>query len=117
MKENLFLYLVVFFSMLISSCVEKKDTSDKVCRGRYLYIDKGRCIHSNLNCVNLVIPLESDKYMLTRIDTSSILIDDFEYSCSSCINDETYEWIIGLTRENVGYLLRSVDSDDDDLLK
>lgn len=96
-------FLFVFYSALVLfliSCGRKKENVDIIVRGKYLYVDKGGCLHSTNKCTKMMFSEDPNVYGLIRIDTLDIKLDDFEYSCSKCVDDKTYEWIVGLTKNN-----------------
>lgn len=102
MKRLLLFFATILFILPFISCSKKDKKSDSIVRGKYLYIDKSECIHTQRNCIKILLSEDPDAGKLIRIDTLNIKKSDFKYSCSDCVDDSTYEWIIGLTEEYTG---------------
>lgn len=80
---------------------------------KYVYIDKGHCLHINRNCVALYendlllsspdeiseLSLISSKYALHRISRNDPAILHVRYFCRYCVDDQVYEQLINSEQE------------------
>lgn len=90
------------------------DTEERAI-GKYLYIDRNYCLHTNINCLSLlredaVILCTSDddaqlisrncKYVLHRIKKDALSSSNLAYCCRECVDDEMYEQLQALVNDN-----------------
>ena len=74
--------------------------------GNFLYMDKGKCLHTDLNCIamyqnedNNTEELVGSSYALTRIPKGELTKQELTYCCRWCVDDSTYIELSAFTRE------------------
>jgi len=83
--------------------------------GRYVYMDKGKCLHIKLDCYSLrrnstnilllstldenaELRLSSNKYAIQRILTEELTENNIVFCCKDCVNDDLYDSLLYVIR-------------------
>lgn len=95
-------------SVFTASCTDNKNKDSKSVKhiGQYVYLDNKGCLHTDKDCVMLIIGGNSEDEVNTNYGVKFLPVDrlvnldglDF---CSSCFSNELYEELISKVRYNV----------------
>lgn len=95
MKSCLYVLL-----LLLLGCTNNKNNKDKSHDlGKYVYVDREKCLHIDRNCIKFIISLENDQGIIF-IDTAKLEHACFIDFCSQCVDDKCYEQIEKILNDN-----------------
>lgn len=91
--------LFIFFVFFLFGCSNRDKNNKSLDLGRYVYVDRDKCLHIDRNCVKFIISLENSQGIVF-IDTAKLTDNCFIDFCSHCVNDKCYEKIENVLNHN-----------------
>lgn len=102
-----FLFIIIL-STITASCSNNKNNENESIKhiGKYVYLDRKMCLHTDKNCMMLIIGGNMEDEVNTNYGVKFLPVDrlvDLEglAFCSSCFTNELYEELISKVRYNV----------------
>ncbi len=97
----------------VDSVINNKASRKESKIGKYLYIDKGHCLHIDKDCIALIedhiiltgsneseeLSINSTKYALYRVNREELTHRMLTYCCRYCIDDNVYEQLVDIAHE------------------
>lgn len=102
---NKIISVLIVCTFIACTSSNKENVKQEESIGQFLYLDQYNCLHSNRNCVMLLIGGETENsshtnYPVTFIKVEEIKsIDGFKF-CSDCFTDKLYENFVDIVNDN-----------------
>lgn len=99
--------VLALFTCAFIACTssKKENVKQEESIGQFLYLDRYNCLHTNRDCVMLIIGGETENsshtnYPVTFIKVEEIKSLDVFKFCSDCFTDKLYENLVDIVNNN-----------------
>lgn len=95
---------IFLISLLLVSCApaQKQDNNQKVTVGEYVYLDIKETLHVKRHCSAIgkqTGELGGADRTVTRIPTEDVTTSMLEYTCSRCVSDSIYDYLLKISKD------------------